>query len=191
MINNSDSWRKIFVLGGVRSGKSRFASERATELAGDGSVLFVATADRRQSDGSMQDRIARHVAERSPDWTTVEEPLNLCDALDQSKPQQVVLVDCMTLWLSNVFAGGGDPDAPEFTDNVAQAVQSGLDSFLECLQSRPNHMIIVANEVGSGVAPPTRLGNIFADMQGTVNQQIAAACDEVVHMVAGIPNRIK
>lgn len=185
------TFRRILVLGGVRSGKSRHAAETAQSIAGDEPVLFVATAKPAAGDSSMSERIAHHRAERPVHWTTLEQPLDLHHAVSSNGPEPVMIVDCLTIWLSNLFARCGDPDAPGFYAAVEQAVLPALDSLCEAIRHSQRHIVLVANDVGSGVAPATRLGNVFADMQGTVNQRVAATCDEVYLMVAGIEQKIK
>jgi adenosylcobinamide kinase/adenosylcobinamide-phosphate guanylyltransferase len=184
-------WRRIFVLGGVRSGKSRFALRTAKELAAGGPVRFIATAVRDSGDSSLSRRIDRHQAERPKGWATIEEPLDLAAALSGPGDEQVALVDCLTLWLSNIMAQCGDADAPGFSERARSEVEQRAAALTTALNSQRRHVILIANEVGSGVAPPTTLGNVFADLQGGTNQLAAAHATEVYHLVAGIPQRIK
>jgi adenosylcobinamide kinase/adenosylcobinamide-phosphate guanylyltransferase len=189
---HSDGYRRIFVLGGVRSGKSRFALRTARELAGDGPVRFIATAVRHPGDSSLARRIERHRAERPPHWVTVEEPLDLPAALGRPGGEQVAVVDCLTLWLSNILMECGDADAPEFSERARSECSRRAQELVGVLdRPQPRHVILIANEVGSGVAPPTVLGNVFADVQGETNQLVAAHAAEVYHLVAGIAQRIK
>lgn len=183
--------RTVFVLGGVRSGKSRFALRMAKELAGGQPVRFIATAVRDSGDSSLSRRIERHQAERPQGWTTIEEPLDIAAALSSPGGEQVTLVDCLTLWLSNIMAQCGDADSPEFAERAHTEVARRAEDLIAALNSQPRHVILIANEVGSGVAPPTVLGNIFADIQGETNQLAAAHASEVYHLVAGIAQRIK
>ncbi len=183
--------RRVFVLGGVRSGKSRYSSEVAKSIAGDQPVLFIATAELSEDDTSMRHRIERHMAERPSNWRTIEEPVDLGQAILSEGTERGAVVDCLTVWLSNLLVRCGDPDQQGFYDAVEQKVYSGLDALCDAIEQSNRHLVLVANDVGSGVAPPTRLGNVFADMQGTVNQRVAAECGEVYQMVAGIENRIK
>jgi len=167
----------LFVLGGARSGKSRFAISGASPGA---RIAFIATA--QASDDDMAARIARHQAERPSHWLTIEEPLALSDALDALPPAiEGVIVDCLTLWVANLMARG---DADE-----------GVEKAAEALAERVAHLrlpiTLVSNEVGQGVHPPTADGLRFADLLGRVNQRMAAACGRVVLMVAGVPLAVK
>ena len=178
------------VIGGVRSGKSRFAADLASRLAGDKPILFVATAHRGPSAG-MEARIERHRANRPGHWQTVEAPLELAEALRQASGAEAVLVDCLTMWISNIMYECGDSDAPEFEAKARADLERRVDDLLDALGSTKVPVVLVTNEVGQGVAPPTRLGVVFADLQGEVNQQMAARADAVWQLVAGIPVRIK
>ena len=178
------------VIGGVRSGKSRFAADLASRLAGDRPVLFVATARRGPSAG-MEGRIERHRANRPERWQTVEAPLDLAEALRGASGAGAVLVDCLTMWISNIMYECGDSDAPEFEARVRAALDRRVDDSLDALRTTQIPVVLVTNEVGQGVAPPTRLGVVFADLQGEVNQKVAARAGAVWQLVAGIPVRIK
>ncbi|MDI4235135.1 bifunctional adenosylcobinamide kinase/adenosylcobinamide-phosphate guanylyltransferase [Bradyrhizobium sp. 31Argb] len=163
------------VLGGARSGKSAFAERMIAESGLARVYLATATA----GDGEMQDRIAHHRGRRGSDWTTVEEPLALIDALTQvSRPGCAVLVDCLTLWLSNLMLAGRDPDVET----------KGLARFLSVAA---NPVVLVSNEVGLGIVPETRLGREFRDAQGRLNQVIASVVPNVVFVAAGLPLWLK
>ncbi|TAI66022.1 bifunctional adenosylcobinamide kinase/adenosylcobinamide-phosphate guanylyltransferase [Bradyrhizobium sp. Leo170] len=163
------------VLGGARSGKSAFAERMIAESGLARVYLATATA----GDGEMQDRIAHHRGRRGADWTTVEEPLALIDALTQvSRPGCAVLVDCLTLWLSNLMLAGRDPDVET----------KGLARFLSVAA---NPVVLVSNEVGLGIVPETRLGREFRDAQGRLNQVIASVVPNVVFVAAGLPLWLK
>jgi adenosylcobinamide kinase/adenosylcobinamide-phosphate guanylyltransferase len=130
----------------------------------------------------MRDRIARHRAERPPEWLTVEEPLDLARTCRRLVPQlDLIVVDCLTVWVANLLDRGRD-DA---------AVLSDTDELAAVLGERGVSLIVVSNEVGEGVHPPTEIGLRFRDLLGAVNQRIAAAADRVTLMVAGIPVPIK
>ncbi len=183
--------RTVLVLGGVRSGKSRFAAKLAEEITNGEPVLFVATAQRSGDDSGMNDRIERHRADRPQHWNTVEEPLNLHEAISATGQEPVVIVDCLTIWLSNLLARCGEPGAPDFSAEAERTVLPALDSIAGAISGAHRPTILVANDVGSGVSPTTHLGNVFADMHGMMNQRVAAVCGEVYLMTAGIELRIK
>ncbi len=166
--------RIILVTGGQSSGKSLYAERRALELAGD--PVYIATA---RVEG-MEERVCRHRARRRPEWTTVEEPLRL-GGLDLTG--RVVLVDCVTLWLTNLLLGPGTPDV--------EAARIAAESELELFTSRDAVYIFVTNEIGLGGVADNALARRFADLQGSINQYIAARADEVTLVVSGIPVRIK
>ena len=167
------------VLGGVRSGKSRYAqkiAERATR------VTFLATAERRD-DAEMQAKIERHRAERPAQWTTVEEPLQLAHAIRQAaRDSEVILVDCLTLFASNLLEASG-------TNVELRDLQ--IDALCSALREAPCSIILVSNEVGSGVVPAYELGRRFRDLVGEINQRVASVSDAVLLMVAGLPFPLK
>lgn len=168
--------RRVLVLGGARSGKSRYAEDLAM---GSGlQAVYLATAT-DGGDPEMAGRIARHRAERDPSWRTVDAPRDLAGALRREvSPGCVVLVDCLTLWLTNVMLGGGDVEAE--TAELAHA-----------LKSLAGPVILVSNEVGGGIVPDNALARKFRDAQGRLNQRVAAACDTVVLVAAGLPLLLK
>lgn len=164
------------VLGGARSGKSAYAEGlvRASGLA----RLYLATAT--AGDAEMSARIARHRADRAQDgWRTIEEPLSLADALAaEASVGAAILVDCLTLWLSNLMLAEAD----------LEAATAGL---LAALRRSPGPIVLVSNEVGLGLVPETALGRRFRDAQGRLNQAVAAAVPQVVFVAAGLPLRLK
>jgi adenosylcobinamide kinase/adenosylcobinamide-phosphate guanylyltransferase len=167
--------RRVLVLGGARSGKSRFAQGLA-EASGRERV-FLATA--QAFDGEMTERIARHQAEREGAWLTREEPLDLPRAIgEEAGESRAVLVDCLTLWLSNTLLAGTDPEA------------AGR-ALVEAVREARGPLILVSNEVGQGIVPATPLGRAFRDAQGRLNQQVAAVCDAVILVTAGCPTLVK
>jgi adenosylcobinamide kinase/adenosylcobinamide-phosphate guanylyltransferase len=175
----------ILVLGGSRSGKSRLASRLAGERP---PVTFVATATVDPADPEMAARVGRHRAERPADWTTREVPRNLEEIL----PGLValggsVLIDCVTLWLSNLMLGLGGDGPPPLED---AAILARLDRVSAAARGEAR-VIWVSNEVGSGVVPPNPLARRFADLQGLANQRLAADCDVVHLCVAGLSLRLK
>jgi adenosylcobinamide kinase/adenosylcobinamide-phosphate guanylyltransferase len=170
----------LLVLGGVRAGKSAFAVARAAERGER--VAFVATAE--AGDDEMAARIARHRAARPPDWTTVEAPLALAEALaDLDGKADAVVVDCLNLWVANLLG-----QVPGPADDALRAETGRLTA---ALAEAPFDVVLVSNEVGSGVHPETAIGRRFRDVLGTVNQAVAAIADEVVLMVAGCPLHVK
>jgi adenosylcobinamide kinase/adenosylcobinamide-phosphate guanylyltransferase len=163
------------VLGGQRSGKSRFAEEaiRNSGLA----PVYIATAT--AGDAEMADRIADHRSRRGSLWTTVEEPLDLAAAIGRNAVAgNAVLVDCLTLWLSNLM----EADRP---------VLQQTEHLLSTLSGAKGPVVLVSNEVGTGIIPANRLARRFAEEQGLLNQRVAAAVERVVLMTAGIPMVIK
>ena len=174
------SKRLTLVLGGVRAGKSRYAQQ----LARHGQrVLVVATAE--AGDQEMAARIQAHRADRPADWTTLEEPVDLVTALEPRLPDfDTVLLDCLTLWVSNLLLQDGErrarPDIGAETHRLLQIYEQGDASW-----------IVVSNEVGLGVIPANELGRAFADELGRVNQIFAAAANDVIVMFAGLPVNLK
>jgi adenosylcobinamide kinase / adenosylcobinamide-phosphate guanylyltransferase len=165
------------VLGGARSGKSRFA---VAETPPGARVAFVATAE--PGDADMAARIARHQAERSPQWTTVEAPYDLVPTVSSALVSaEAVVVDCLTVWVANLMLrGDGD-----------EAILKEADAIAEVAEAPRVELRIVSNETGLGVHPPTLDGLRFRDLLGLVNQRVAAACSRVVLMVAGLPHMLK
>ena len=169
----------ILVLGGVRSGKSRYAQRIAERWR---RVTFVATA-RACDDAEMQGKIARHRAERPSKWTTVEEPLLLGSALQAAAlHSDAILVDCLTLFSANLLEMHRD-DEP--------GLQMQIDGLCQALEAPPTNIILVSNEVGSGVVPAYASGRRFRDLAGEINQRVAARADTVYLMIAGIPVTLK
>jgi adenosylcobinamide kinase/adenosylcobinamide-phosphate guanylyltransferase len=165
--------RLTFVLGGARSGKSRFAEALVRRAAPP--WLYVATGEAR--DEEMRERIERHKRERGPEWRTLEVPLDLAKTLDGAGPAPI-LVDCLTLWLSNVLLADRNLD-----DECEQLIAT--------LAAVPGPLVVVSNEVGLGIVPETPLGRSFRDAQGRLNQHVAAVADRAVFIAAGIPLTLK
>lgn len=167
--------RHVLILGGARSGKSR----TALELAETSSAARILIATAQAFDDEMRERIAHHRVERGPSWTTVEAPLDLAAAIRANAgPDRVVLVDCLTLWLSNLMMNERDP------------IQE-VDVFIDALKNVASPIVLVSNEVGQGIVPATSLGRSFRDHQGRLNQGLAEACDAVVFVAAGCPILLK
>jgi adenosylcobinamide kinase / adenosylcobinamide-phosphate guanylyltransferase len=170
------------IIGGARSGKSRLAQRLA---ASAGRVTYVATAQAGQ-DPEMAARIERHRANRPGNWRTVEEPLALADAVESAANEtDVILVDCLTLWLSNLFW--------EHQANSAQNVEDAARAQLQRIASTAAqcHVILVSNELGCGTVPEPAVTRAFRDTQGLLNQWAAEAADEVIFTVAGLPLYLK
>lgn len=163
------------VLGGARSGKSRHA-EALVEGAG-GACVYLATAE--PGDAEMAARIAEHRARRGARWTTVEAPLDLAPALAaHAGAERAVLVDCLTLWLSNLMAAGRAPEAE-------------CARLLAALPGLAGPVVFVSNEVGAGIVPESALARRFVDHAGRLHQDLAAAADSVVQVTAGLPVHLK
>jgi adenosylcobinamide kinase/adenosylcobinamide-phosphate guanylyltransferase len=161
------------VLGGARSGKSRYAESLFASLPP--SWIYVATAE--AGDAEMAERIAAHRARRGSAWTTVEAPRDLAGAL-VAHAKASILVDCLTLWLSNLLLADADIDAE-------------IERLEGALTNAVGSTVLVSNEVGSGIVPDNALARRFRDLQGVLNQRIAAQADRVVLMVAGLPLIVK
>jgi adenosylcobinamide kinase / adenosylcobinamide-phosphate guanylyltransferase len=177
----------IFLLGGARSGKSTYAERWARTQSGR--VLFVATA--QAFDDEMHTRITAHRAERPASWDTLEAPYDLAATLDRqlkSAAYDTVLIDCLTLLVSNVLLR-----QPEDCDQSAvdQAVAAEVEALLAVYPQQAATWLIVSNEVGMGVVPPTRLGRFYRDALGRANQRVAQVADEVMLLVAGLPWSLK
>lgn len=167
---------KILILGGARSGKSRLAQT----LAGDSGlqVCYVATAG--AGDAEMHERIARHRQDRPAHWQTLETPLHLAAALrTQAAADRCLLVDCLTLWLSNLLHEG------------EACLQQERDALLDVLPRLPGRIILVSNETGLGVVPLGALTRRYVDEAGGLHQRLAALCDRVLLSIAGLPLALK
>lgn len=171
------------VLGGVRSGKSRFAQDLATRLGGD-DVLFVATAE--AGDGEMARRIDHHRKARPSAWKTLECPLGTGQAIAETKIlPRVVLIDCLTLLVSNVICDGHD-DAGGMDANESR-VFAEVDALIDLSVNYPaTNFVVVSGEVGSGIVPEHALGRLFRDLLGLANQRLAASATATYWMVAGL-----
>lgn len=167
--------RSTLILGGARSGKSTYAEGLAQ--GHDGPRVYIATA--QAFDGEMTGRIAAHVARRGPAWRTVEEPVALPDALSAADDgESFILVDCITLWLTNVLLGEHDLDAL-------------TAKLLQVLGSCKGPVVLVSNEVGLGIVPENALARRFRDEAGILNQKLAQSAERVVLVTAGLPLQLK
>lgn len=168
----------IFVTGGCRSGKSRFALDYANKHFK--SKIFLATAP--ALDDEMKKRIKAHQEARGPEWAAIEEQTEIAKAVASVKTgYEVILLDCMTLWLSNLVMAG----------EQERQIFSRTEAFIETIQKIPQSVIIVSNEVGYGIVPVNDIARQFRDIMGTVNQRLAACADVVVWTVVGVPQVIK
>jgi adenosylcobinamide kinase / adenosylcobinamide-phosphate guanylyltransferase len=169
---------KCFYLGGARSGKSRLAQQRAQMHP---HVTLIATA--QALDDEMQQRIDHHKNSRPAHWQVIEEPLNLGDTLiacSKAQAPTLVLIDCLTLWLSNLLCLEDD-----------RRYQHERTNFISAMTNLSLPVLLVSNEVGQGLIAPTALGRRFVDEAGKLHQELAALCDEVVWVMAGLPMWIK
>jgi adenosylcobinamide kinase/adenosylcobinamide-phosphate guanylyltransferase len=176
---------KILIIGGARSGKSRFALELALKLGGP--VFFVATAV--ASDEEMRQRIEEHQRARPSAWRTLEVTTHVGSQIcQQIGGAQVVIVDCITLLVNNILS----QYSPQTGISVIeQTVTSEINELVECINHTDASFIIVTNEVGTGLVPANRVGRLYRDLLGRANQLLAQQIDEVYLMVAGLPVQIK
>ena len=172
---NPISVRSVLVLGGARSGKSAYAHDLAEAAAPE--RLYLATAE--AGDAEMAARIARHKTGRGSGWSTREEPVELAGALAvEARPGRAVLVDCLTLWLSNLMLSGRD-------------VEAEIGRLAQAIGALAGPAVFVSNEVGLSLVPETKLGREFRDWQGRANRAAGKACDAVVFLAAGLPTLLK
>jgi len=162
------------VIGGARSGKSRHAQSLARATPAPWVMIVTAEA----LDDEMRERIAMHKAARGEGWITMEAPIDLADSVSEAPAHAAMVIDCLTLWLSNLMLGDHDPDL----------AVTGLEA---ALRARTAPTIVVSNEVGLGIVPETPLGRDFRDRAGSLNQRIAARAQQVIFMLAGLPMTVK
>lgn len=171
----------ILALGGTRSGKSRFGLAATRRLAGDGRAWFLATA--WPGDPEIDDRIQRHRRERPAGWPTINVGADLAAALGRTDPTEPVLIDGLTLWLSAIL--GDDPVGPD------PLLDGPVAAALEAIARRPGPVVVVSDEVGSGIVPMHAGARIYRDLVGITHQRLAAEASEVHLLVAGLPLRLK
>lgn len=167
---------KSLILGGVKSGKSNHAEQLAADSASPVTVIATATA----GDASMQTRIARHRAERNPLWQVVEEPLLLGQVINRIDPTHCIVVDCLTLWLTNLLM---------LDDEVFLSAQ--LQTLKDSIDTCASRLIMVSNETSMGIVPMGELSRRYCDEAGLLHQSVARQSDEVVLMVAGLAHKLK
>lgn len=164
------------ILGGARSGKSTYAEQVALQLAGDKNIVrYIATAT--ADDAEMSERIEHHQLRRGPQWRLIEEPIKLAERITQIDKNSTVLIDCLTLWLSNCLHGDCWPEQRDALINAVEMTQANV--------------IMVSNEVGSGIVPMGELSRQFVDHSGWLHQAVAEICDSVTLVVAGLPMPLK
>ncbi len=169
----------IFVIGGCRSGKSSHALQTAEKMPGNRKI-YIATCV--PQDDEMRQRAAKHQKERSQSWATVEVPLDLPKAiLENSQKENVILVDCLTLWLSNLMMETDDE----------KKLEKMIARLTAALEKAPGTIVLVSNEIGTGIVPENKLARQYRDIIGLVNQAVAKTAGKVIWMVAGIPVTIK
>ena len=201
-----------FIIGGARSGKSSFALREASGMIGH--KLYLATAE--ALDDEMKERIANHKSERGNDWDTIEEPVNIASIISESLNKfNVVLLDCLTLWLSSVMIRTQSAEhriqntdkreqnskyRSQMSDPATGKAEKSISEFIDALQQLKEagvlcsgfcNLYIVSNEVGMGIVPDNKLARQFRDLAGKVNQKVAELADEVYLVTAGIPIKIK
>lgn len=183
---------RAFIIGGARSGKSTYAENLAGAFAKEGAkeVIYIATA--QSSDSEMAQRIRHHRQQRDTSWTMVEAPLALAAAIAQhSKPDTVVLVDCLTVWLANLLFSE-QKDFPDIGIIIPPACfQLERAALMQALDEAQGDVILVSNEVGQGIVPQGAISRWFVDEAGRLNQAVAARCDRAVLIVAGLPLTLK
>jgi adenosylcobinamide kinase/adenosylcobinamide-phosphate guanylyltransferase len=168
----------VLIIGGCRSGKSGHALHLADQFAGH--KIFMATCV--PLDKEMEQRVSHHQKHRNPNWKTLEVPILLPEAIRENSGRgQVILVDCLTLWINNLLMENDDPEN----------IDKHVGYLARSLENAECPVILVSNEVGTGIVPENRLARLFRDVAGFANQKIAACADRVIWMVAGIPVEIK
>ncbi|MCL6589912.1 MAG: bifunctional adenosylcobinamide kinase/adenosylcobinamide-phosphate guanylyltransferase [Firmicutes bacterium] len=182
----------ILVTGGARSGKSAFAQELAMEIGGP--VVYIATAEGR--DPEMRDRIIKHQAARPSSWQTVEAPLDLAEAIrSASINTAVVLIDCLTLFVNNLFLQELGPldetENPAIDPRIETKIETKIEGIIQAAQSVSTVIIFVSNEVGAGLVPPYNLGRSYRDVMGRVNQQIAKVATQIFWVNCGLALELK
>lgn len=169
----------VFVTGGARSGKSSFAQKQAEQHPG--TLLYVATAEIR--DAEMAERVEKHQIVRGERWFSLEEPVAIADKIPAAATGvSAILVDCLTLWLSNLLEKFGEDES---------RIRQETERLIDALATIEATVYLVSNELGSGIVPENRLARIFRDLAGQLNQEIAAAADEAWLVVSGLPLKLK
>ena len=180
------------ILGGARSGKSRYAQSLGGSSA---SVVYIATARSGDDvgDQEMGERIARHRADRPAHWQTIEEPLDLARAVREAPGEAILLIDCITLWISNLMWEQSGLSAAALERQLLAQIDELIDALRKRAESSPaaGEVVMVSNEVGGGLVPEHPVGRAFRDLHGFANQRLAEAADKVIFIVAGLPLQLK
>jgi len=176
-MNNNDKTTLIFITGGARSGKSNYAQQEALALSAN--PIYVATAKVYANDEEFKQRVQRHISDRDKNWTSIEAQFYVSKLSLENK---VVVIDCVTLWLTNFFS--------LFKCDAQQSLQA-IKKEIDALQNIPATFFIISNEIGMGVHAETEIGRRFTDLQGWTNQYIADKANKVILMISGIPVTIK
>lgn len=179
---------RTLVFGGARSGKSAYAEKLAADSGKE--VVYIATA--QVGDAEMSARIAHHRQRRNPGWTTMEEAQALGEAITRwSAPKRLVLIDCLTVWLSNLLFSQ-EQNFPEIGEITPPACfHEQRDGFLQALEQAAGDVVLVSNEVGMGIVPQGAVSRWFVDEAGRLNQAVAARCERVAWVAAGLPLTLK
>jgi adenosylcobinamide kinase/adenosylcobinamide-phosphate guanylyltransferase len=183
--------RLILVLGGARSGKSSFAEEIVAKLGGL-DVTYLATSEVR--DQEMKQRVQLHRCSRPREWTTIEEPKSISEVLANLKQGAVVLLDCLTLLISNLLLEEQElgEDEYDFSEkDKEEVIVEEIEKIIAEVRKRNLTLVIVSNEVGQGLVPPYKLGRVYRDIVGRANQLVASEADEVYITYVGLPIEIK
>ncbi len=169
------------ITGGIKSGKSRYALELVGPPTNSNPKCFIATAEAFDED--MKRRISRHQEDRGTEWTTLEIPVHLGEALSQKNlPYQLIVIDCLTLWVNNLL---------HYQASQGLDIEAEIEKFEKALKAIEIPVVVVTNEVGLGVVPEGPLSRRYVDLLGSLNQRIAGFADRVIFMVAGVPLDVK
>lgn len=178
----------LFVTGGARSGKSTFAEHLAAGVERRSGAPVVYLATMQPGDDELRDRVRRHRERRPEAWSTLEEPLAIADAVRRAPSDACVLIDCLSLWVTNrLLEAGSDEPSPAEVDALEAALDAEVDALLAAVAGRSGTTIAVTNEVGSGIVPAYPLGRVYRDVLGRVNQRVSRAAGRAWLLVAGRP----
>ncbi|MEK7828750.1 MAG: bifunctional adenosylcobinamide kinase/adenosylcobinamide-phosphate guanylyltransferase [Deltaproteobacteria bacterium] len=181
------STKLIFITGGARSGKSAFALKLAESMPGN--RLYLATAE--ALDNEMLKRIKRHKKERGNNWKTIESPIKITEVIKKNTGYDVILLDCLTLWISNMMHTANRPSPFAGNGKGEGGITKEIHSLISACKASKTNIIIVSNEVGLGIVPDNPLARRFRDISGISNQKMAEAADEVYFVVSGMEMRMR